>query len=114
TTTTSSAFTFKGFGLFSQLDAGQADNLPTVTFNTSTGGTFSETITLKPTGSNASGYVGALAAQTLTITGTIASSINWVGPSTGSPSGNWNAIADWSPAVLPTAQATAVIGNAST
>ena len=112
TTTTSSGFTLAGFDAFSGLGAGQADNLPTVTLNTSTGGTFTETITLKTTGSNSSGYSGALATQTLTITGIIAASMTWVGPSTSSRSGNWNAIADWSPALLPTALTTAVISNA--
>ena len=97
TTTASTVFTLAGFGAFSGLGAGQADNLPSVTLNTSTGGTFNETITLKTAGSNASGYSGALATETLTITGTIASSMTWAGPNTTSRSGTWNTIADSEP-----------------
>ncbi len=66
-----SAFTLSGFGAFSGLAAGQADTTPMVTIATGTTGTFSETITVDPTGSNASGYSAGLASETLTITGTV-------------------------------------------
>ena len=68
----SSAFTNGGTAAFSGLGAGQADTAPVVTLNTDNAGTFSETITLAATGSNASGFSGALPDQVLTITGTVA------------------------------------------
>ena len=58
---------------FSGLNAGQATTGETVTFATGQAGSFSQTITLNAAGSNASGYSGALAAQTLTIIGTVLS-----------------------------------------
>ena len=64
-----SVFTNSGFDAFSGLTAGGAgDTAPTVSLATGTTGTFTETITLDPTGSNASGYSGALAPETLTVT----------------------------------------------
>ncbi|MGB9153392.1 MAG: choice-of-anchor D domain-containing protein [Alphaproteobacteria bacterium] len=71
-TSSSSAFTLSGFSAFSGLAAGQSDVAPTVTFNATTAGTYVETITLNSTGSNASGYSGALAPETLTITVNVA------------------------------------------
>ena len=71
----SSAFTNAGFAAFSALAARQADTAPTITLSTNTAGTFSETITLDATDSNASGYSKALPIETLTITGTITPSI---------------------------------------
>ena len=64
-------FTNTGLAAFTGLAAGQADSAPTVTLNTGTIGTFTETITLQSTGSNSSGYSGALANQVVTITGTV-------------------------------------------
>lgn len=111
-TTGSTAFTLAGFGAFSGLAAGQADTQPSVVFNPGAAGTFTETITLDPTGSNASGYSNPLAAETLTITGTVASSFTWNGPGSANRSGSWNAAADWSPALVPSALSTATISNA--
>lgn len=70
-TSSSPAFT-NALAPVSGLAAGTGASAGTITFATNTAGTFSETITVNPTGSNASGYVGALAAQTLTITGIVA------------------------------------------
>ena len=69
----SSDFTNSGTAAFSGLAAGQADTSPEVTFNTGTAGVFTETLVVSPTGSNASGYSAALAAETITVTGTIVS-----------------------------------------
>jgi hypothetical protein len=68
----SSAFTTSGLDPFTDLIAGQADIAPMVTLSTNDAGTFSETITLAATGSNASGYSAALPGETLTVTGTVA------------------------------------------
>ena len=70
----SSAFTNSGLAAFSGVAAGQANVAPTVTLATSAPGTFTETITLTPTGSNPSGFSAVLPAETLTITGTVTSS----------------------------------------
>ena len=78
-----SAFTNNGFAAFLGVSAGGADTAPTVALNTSSLGTFTETITLDPTGSNPSGYAGALAAETFTISGTVISSVEYV--SAGAP-----------------------------
>src|SRR5262249_40622487 len=67
----SGAFGNSGFAAFSGLGAGAADTAPTVTLDTGTAGVFTETITLHGTGSNASGYSGALADRTLTITANV-------------------------------------------
>ena len=66
-----SGFINSGLTAFSGLAAGQADVAPTVSLSTGTIGTFTETITLTSTGSNSGGYSGALAAETLTIIGTV-------------------------------------------
>ena len=68
-------FTNSGLGTFALLSAGQDEHAQTVSLATGTAGTFSETITLSSYGTNASGYLGALAAETLTIIGTITPSI---------------------------------------
>ena len=78
----SSAFTNSGLVAFGSLAAGQADVAPTITLATGTTGTFSETITLSPTGSNAGGYAAALANETLTVTGSVAASTGTVSPIT--------------------------------
>ena len=67
----SASFSASGLDSFAGLGAGQADTAPSVTLNTNSTGQQTETITLTPTGSNASGYSGALATETLTITGTV-------------------------------------------
>ena len=69
----SGPFTNSGFAAFAGVGAGQINNGPLVTIDTVSAGTFSETITLTPIGYNAGGYAGALAPETLTITGTVAS-----------------------------------------
>jgi hypothetical protein len=64
-------FSNAGFSAFSGLGAGADERLQVVTLNTGSVGVFSETITLAGTGSNASGYAGALTAETVTVTGTV-------------------------------------------
>jgi hypothetical protein len=71
----SAAFSNAGLAAFAGLDAGQADTAPTVTLSTTSAGTFTETITLDPTGYNATGYAGALGPESLTITGTVLGAI---------------------------------------
>jgi GH24 family phage-related lysozyme (muramidase) len=65
------AFSNSGLTAFSGLGAGASETSQVVTLNTGTVGVFSETITLYGTGSNASNYSGTLAAETLTVTGTV-------------------------------------------
>jgi hypothetical protein len=64
-------FTNAGFGAFSGFGAGQGEHGQSVTLSTSSAGTFTETILLSSAGTNASGYDGALATETLTITGIV-------------------------------------------
>jgi hypothetical protein len=64
-------FANAGFNAFSGLGAGADERLQAVTLNTGSVGVFSETITLLGTGSNASGYSGALTTETVTVTGTV-------------------------------------------
>jgi hypothetical protein len=71
TTTGGTDFTNSGFGTFSGLGAGQSETAQGVTLATNTAGTFTETVVLTSSGTNASGYIGALPTETLTITGTI-------------------------------------------
>ena len=61
------AFTFNGFNGFSGLGAGQDETAQSITVATSSAGLFTQTVTLQPTGSNASGYSGTLAPVTLTV-----------------------------------------------
>ncbi len=70
----SSAFTNSGLVAFGALIGGASDVAPTITLDAGTAGTFSETITLTPTDSNAGGFSSVLPAETLTITGSIAAS----------------------------------------
>jgi hypothetical protein len=65
-------FTNTGFSGFSSLATGFSDASPEVTINTGVAGSFQEQITLHSFGYNYSGYSGALADQTLTVTGTVA------------------------------------------
>ena len=60
-----------GFSTFSGVAAGEADTSPMLTLSTGTVGTFTETIYLEASGSNASGYSGTLAHETLIVTGTV-------------------------------------------
>ena len=60
-----------GLAGFSGISFGNADTAPVITLNTGTIGTFTETIVLHPTGTNASGYSGTLAAETIDVVGTI-------------------------------------------
>jgi hypothetical protein len=76
----SDAFTNNGLASFAGIDAGQADIAPAITLSTAAPGTFTETITLTPSGSNASGYAAALPDETLTITGTVTTSASSVSP----------------------------------
>ena len=63
-------FSNGGLGSFSGIGAG--DDAPfTVSLSTAANDVFSETLTLTPAGSNASGYSEGLPAETLTITGTV-------------------------------------------
>jgi hypothetical protein len=64
-------FTNGGFGAFSGLAAGQGEHSQSVTLSTSAAGTFTETVLLSSSGTNASGYNGTLTTETLTITGTV-------------------------------------------
>jgi hypothetical protein len=87
-----SAFINSGFdAIAGGLAAGEADTLPTVSLATSAAGVFSETITLDATGSNASGYSGALTPETLTITGTIVPTLVQSIGTPGAPGGPGNA-----------------------
>ena len=63
-------FSNGGFDAISGIGAGQSDTL-SISAGLGTGGTIAETLVISPTGSNASGYIGALAPITLTVTGTI-------------------------------------------
>ena len=67
-------FDLSGFGAFSGLGAGQAKGGLTVDFDTGTVGSFEDTITLHSTGSNASGYSGALDDVTLVLEGEVTGS----------------------------------------
>ena len=64
-------FSNNGFSGFSGLAAGQKSSPSQVTFQTTTTGTFTETITLSARGSNTSGFNGTLSPETLTITGNV-------------------------------------------
>lgn len=66
------AFVNSGFDFFAGLLAGQADTGLVITLHSQIAGVFSETITLSAAGSNASAYYGALAKETITVTGTVA------------------------------------------
>ena len=69
-----SEFANTGFGSFSDLGYGAADTSPTISLGTGTIGTFTEQLVLTATGSNASSYAAALAAQTVEVVGTIVAS----------------------------------------
>ncbi len=56
---------------FGGIGAGGSAALGTITLDTATAGTFAHTITVHPSGANASGFSAALADMTLTVTATI-------------------------------------------
>ena len=60
-----------GVTTFAGIKAGQTDGGPTVTLNTGTAGVFAQMITLNAAGTNASGYLGDLAPETISVTGTV-------------------------------------------
>jgi T5SS/PEP-CTERM-associated repeat protein len=66
-----SGFINNGLTAFSGVGAGNADTTPTIALSTTQIGTFTEAVTLLANGSNSSGYVGALPAEILTVTGTV-------------------------------------------
>ena len=66
-------FTNSGFGTFGGLGAGQDEHAQLVSLSTGTAGVFTETVVLSSYGTNASGYSGALATETLTVVGTVTS-----------------------------------------
>ena len=76
-------FTNIGFAAFGSLAAGLADTVGTVSLSTGTAGSFSETVTLFASGTNASGYLGTLTPDILTITGSV------VGPPPGTGTYVW-------------------------
>jgi hypothetical protein len=63
----SSPFTLNGFDAFSGLAAGEADAGLSIALDTDSTGSFTDTVTLTPTGSNASGFSAALPEETLTV-----------------------------------------------
>ena len=67
----SSEIGHSGLSTFSSEGAGQAYTAPMLTLSTGTLGTFTETIYVEGKGSNASGYSGTLAHETLVVTGTV-------------------------------------------
>jgi hypothetical protein len=68
---TTGAFANTGFAAFSDLSAGAVGGVSSITFTPDAPGIFTETITFTPSGSNASGFVGALPAETLIVSGTV-------------------------------------------
>ncbi len=64
-------FTNNGFAAFAGVTAGAVGGVSSVVFTPGTAGAYNETITLAPTGSNASGFVGALADETLVVLGDV-------------------------------------------
>jgi hypothetical protein len=65
------AFGGSGFGSFSGIDAGGSFGGLTVSFDTSTIGSYSSVILLSAVGSNASGYAGALPQIELRLEGSV-------------------------------------------
>jgi Hint domain len=66
-----SEIALNGFSNFSNLSAGSIASGMSVTLDTGTVGTFSQTITLDPTGYNSGGFIETLDPETLTLTGTV-------------------------------------------
>ena len=64
-------FTNGGFAAFAGVTAGAAGGTSSITFTPDAAGAFNETITLAPGGSNASGFSGVLADETLVVLGAV-------------------------------------------
>ena len=67
----SSQFVNTGLTPFSFINAGSAETAQGIALNTGTVGVFSETVVVTPTGTNASGYSGTLAPETIAVVGTV-------------------------------------------
>jgi len=105
-------FTNTGFGAYSGEAAGHADTSPTISLGTGALGTYTETIVVYGTGSNASGYSGALAPETLTVTGTVVAAAATPAPdlaSVGSVNPDFSAMKFISPAGQVTAARSAIV-----
>jgi T5SS/PEP-CTERM-associated repeat protein len=77
-----SGFINNGMTAFSGLGAGHGSTAPTIALSAAKAGVFTETVTLLASGSNGSGYLGVLPAETLTVTGTVtpqARTLAWTG-----------------------------------
>jgi hypothetical protein len=74
TVASSDGFSNSGFTGFSGLAAGASDNAGSIALSTAATGTFSETVTLKPTDTEGTNAPSAQTPQTVTITGTIVQS----------------------------------------
>ena len=72
TESVSEAFGLTGFGPISGLEAGQVDSDPTIILSTTDIGSFTETVTLTPHGSNASGFNQVLQQETLAVSADVA------------------------------------------
>ena len=86
-------FSVTGTNAFSGDAAGQSDSAPLIVLQSSSVGVFTETVTLSPTGYNASGYSGTLQPETLTVTGTVTPSRDLVW--TGATDTNVGNASDW-------------------
>jgi hypothetical protein len=69
---TSTNFSDLGFGAFSDIGAGGSLIAGTISLSELNAGAFSQTITLMPTDTNASGYSGKIGGETITVIGTVA------------------------------------------
>jgi T5SS/PEP-CTERM-associated repeat protein len=88
-------FTNTGFGPFTGLGFGQTGTALTISLSTGTVGGFAETVTLTASGTNASGYTGAIASDIVTVTGTViapARTLVWTGRANTNfaNAANWN------------------------
>jgi hypothetical protein len=82
------AFTNTGFAAFANLAAGASSAASSVTVKGAADGMFVEQFVLNATGSNASGYSGAVAAQTLDVEGGVGDAVLTSGANTVSLAGN--------------------------
>ena len=74
-----SSFLDTGAGAYGGLGAGESAVAETISLQSGTAGSFSETLVLSSGGSNASGYSGALATQTLVVEGTVTPTLSQQG-----------------------------------
>lgn len=79
------AFGNSGFVTFSGLGAGMAGAASSITFTPDAVGALSETISLRPTGSNASGFYETLPEESLIVSGTVSAGLAVPGVNTESP-----------------------------